>query len=111
MKILSDNDIELLNILINNEVEFIEKGFMISELIGLMFLRNSIKSFLENYLYKIYGNCIPSFSSEYRYFVIGLINNINSKYYVNVIKELLIPNVGMLDNTELLSYLNQIGKI
>lgn len=111
MKILSENDIQLLNTLIKDECEFIEKGFIVSQYMGKTFLRNSITSFIDNYLFKVYGACIPSFSSEYRYFVLGIVNTINSDYLESVIQELLIPTIGMVSNHELLNALSKIGKL
>jgi hypothetical protein len=45
MKILSQEDTDLLTTLANNEIVVIEKGFAISEFMGKLFLSNAINDF------------------------------------------------------------------
>lgn len=52
MKKLTELDIVLLDNLIKSELEIIEKGFMISEMLGKAFLSNAINEFKDVYLKK-----------------------------------------------------------
>lgn len=102
MKILTENDCELLDMLIKSELEIIEKGFLVSDFTGKVFLSNSINDFKNIHLYAKYGDIIPSICTEYRYFIIGLLKNINEKFRTTSIQEVLIPTVGNLPTEELL---------
>jgi len=106
MKLLTDNDKILLDKLIEMDIVFIEKGFKISDFTGRLFLQNSINSFKNEYLRKIYGDCIFSFSTEYRYFIIGLLKNIDDKYKDSALSEVLIATTGYVTSDELLKILN-----
>lgn len=106
MKILDENDIELLDIMVKNEIEFIHKGFKVSELLGKLFISNSISSFVNNHLKNTHGKeILPQFSSEYRYFIVGLLKNINDEFKEVVTREILIPTVKKTNNEELLTIL------
>jgi hypothetical protein len=98
---------ELLDIcIIDNELKLIESGFCISEYLGKIFLQNSITSFVNLYLYKVYGkDLIPVLSMEYRYFILGILIRIKDEFKEYAINEILIPKFGKIKTDELLSYL------
>lgn len=106
MKVLSDDDKELLDSLVLNELVIIEKGFLISEFTGKVFLQNAITDFKKIHLKAKYGEIIPSMCMEYRYFIIGLLKGIKEEYKSNAVQEVLIPTVGAISTDELLKALN-----
>ena len=79
MKILSQEDTDLLTTLANNEIVVIEKGFAISEFIGKVFLSNAINDFKNIHLKAKYGDIIPSMCTEYRLFIFKLLENIKNE--------------------------------
>ena len=109
MKKLTELDIVLLVNLIKSELEIIEKGFMISEMLGKVFLSNAINEFKDIYLKNKYGEIIPSMSTEYRYFILGILKTINDEFKELVIQEVLIPTIGKVPTDELLKILNDTG--
>lgn len=106
MKILTKLHTDLLDHLIKCELEIIEKGFSISKTTGKIFLQNTLTHFKDNYLKKLYGDIIPSFCSEYRYFLLGLLKDIKKEYLDCAISEVLIPKIGRVTTDDLLSILN-----
>lgn len=108
MKILSKIETVYLDILLTMEIGNIERGFEISETLGKLFLNNAIDSFVKNFLNRIYGDIIPSFSSEYRYFICGLLKGFKDNYKEIVFVEVLIPKVQRLNDTELLEQLKEL---
>lgn len=107
MKKLSSKDIQELDLLIVMECELLNKGYSISELTGNIFLSNSITSFKNDYLKKCYGDIIPQFSSEYRYFIVGLLKNISKDYADAALKEVFMRTVRDISSEELLEALNK----
>lgn len=107
MKVLSELDRQELDLLIEMECELLNKGYSISELTGNTFLSNTITSFANDYLKKIYGNIILQYSSEYRYFIVGLLKNIDKAYLEMALKEMLIHTVREISSEELLEALNK----
>ena len=99
---LNEEVIGLLNEVIQMEIEHINRGFNASELLGKVFLENTIKSFVDNYLKKIYGDIIPQYSSEYRYFIVGILKQIDDDFKELALCEILIPTVQALGDEELL---------
>lgn len=110
MKVLTYEEIELLDILIKSELEIIEKGFCISELMGKLFLQNAITDFKENYLKKRYGDIIPALSTEYRYFILGLLKEIKDEYRDITTRFILVPEFGNISTEELIKFLNLKNK-
>lgn len=106
MKVLNEDDKELLDLLVKSELEIIEKGFSISEFTGKVFLQNAIRDFKNIHLKAKYGEIIPSMCMEYRYFIIGLLKGIKEEYKSNAVHEVLIPTVGAISTDELLKALN-----
>lgn len=104
MKKLTKNDSELLESLIKSEIELIEKGFMLSEFTGKVFLSNSINEFKNVHLKAKYGEIIPSMCTEYRYFVVGLLKSINDEYRSIAIREILLPTIGNASTEEILKF-------
>ncbi len=107
MNVLTELDRQELDLLIMMECELLNKGYSISELAGNTFLSNSITSFANGYLKKIHGNIILSYSSEYRYFILGLLKNIDKVYHEMALREILIRTVRDISNEELLEALNK----
>ncbi|MFX4240281.1 hypothetical protein ACOL3H_07245 [Aliarcobacter butzleri] len=105
MNKLTEDKINLLDTLIKMELEIIEKGFSISEFMGKMLLSNSISDFKENYLRKTYGDTIPSLSTEYRCFIIGLLKNIKDEYRDIATREVIVPTIGNIETEKLLKIL------
>lgn len=105
MIVLDNQNKDLLDTVIKNELNLIEIGFTISVNLGKVFLQDSINSFCEIYLKNKYGKVIPSLSTEYRYFIIGILTNIKKEYQDYVINEILIPKFGNIDTQELLNNL------
>lgn len=101
MKILTQSEIELLNYVIKNEIEFINLGYKLSATTGHYFVSNAITSFVDIYLQRIYGNIVPQFSSEYRFFILGLLSNIDRAFKDDLLIEILIPTVGKISDKEL----------
>lgn len=108
MTILTEQDMSQLDLLIEMEVSILDLAFSISKNRGLMFLSNSITSFVENYLKPKYGNIILSMCSEYRYFITGVLKNIKADYQNEVLGELLIPKTKRIVDEELFKILETI---
>lgn len=102
MNILSSADKKLLLSLIEIELEVIEKGFQISELMGNVFLANAINEFKNVYLKQKYGNIIPSMCTEYRFFIIHILKNIKDEYRGLATKEVIVPTIGEFETKDLL---------
>lgn len=106
MKQLTELDTVLIDHLVKSELEIIEKGFMLSEMIGKVFLSNAINEFRDVYLKNKYGEIIPSMSTEYRYFILGILKKVKDEFKESVIQEVLIPTIGVVSTDELLKALN-----
>ena len=78
MKILSQEDTDLIATLANNEIVVIEKGFAISEFMGKVFLSNAINDFKNIHLKAKYGDIIPSMCTEYRLFIFKILELFSS---------------------------------
>lgn len=102
MKILAEEDVLLLKTLAGSEAENINMAFNLSDTTGLVFLSNSITSFQDIYLKKIYGVIVFSMCSEYRTFIIELLKNIKSDYQHTALSELLVPQIKKINDEELI---------
>lgn len=107
MKVLSQDEKDLLDILVKNEIEIIEKGFLISEFMGKLFLSNSISDFKNVHLKAKYGEIIPAMCMEYRYFIIGLLKNIKDEYKGVATREVIVPTIGNIETEKLLKILEE----
>lgn len=105
MKILSQEDTDLLTTLANNEIVVIEKGFVISEFMGKLFLSNAINDFKNIHLKAKYGDIIPSMCTEYRLFIFKILENIKDEYRGLAIKEVIVPTIGEFETKDLLKAL------
>lgn len=106
MKQLTELDTVLIDHLVKSELEIIEKGFMLSEMMGKVFLSNAINEFRDVYLRTKYGEIIPSMSTEYRYFILGILKKVKDEFKECAIQEVLIPTIGVVSTDELLKALN-----
>lgn len=106
MKILDQNEIKQLELLINMEIELINDAFKKSEILGRACIINAITSFKRFYLSTKYGKIIPSMCTEYRYFVVGLLNNVDESFKGVALKEVLMPEIEEINDEELLRALN-----
>lgn len=103
---ITKKDFELLDVLIKNELLFIENGFIVSDFVGKLFLQNSLTDFKENYLKNKYGEIIYSMSSEYRYFIIGILEGLASNNRSSSIRDLITnSNLNSVSTMDLLSLL------
>lgn len=102
MQIITPEQQLLLNHIISRECENINLAFNNSELLGKVMLSNAITSFKNVYLMSIYGDIIPAMSTEYRYFVIGILNGIKEEYQGIAISEVILPTIPEFDTDELL---------
>lgn len=107
MKVLSQDEKNLLDILVKNEIEVIEKGFLISEFMGKLFLSDSISDFKNIHLKAKYDEIIPSMCMEYRYFIIELLKNIKNEYRDVATREVIVPTIGNIETEELLRILEE----
>lgn len=106
MQILNKEETQILDGLIEMEVALIEKGFGISEDYGRLFFSNALNSFCEKYLnVKYKSKIIPSFSTEYRYLIIGILNKVDSKNLPFLIKESIVPKYKDISTEELINCL------
>ena len=107
MKVLSQDEKDLLDILVKNEIEVIEKGFLISEFMGKLFLSNSISDFKNIHLNAKYGEIIPAMCMEYRYFIIELLKKIKDEYRDVATREVIVPTIGNIETEKLLKILKE----
>ncbi|MCG3684440.1 hypothetical protein [Aliarcobacter butzleri] len=107
MKVLLQDEKDLLDILVKNEIEIIQKGFLISEFMGKLFLSNSISDFKNVHLKAKYGEIIPAMCMEYRYFIIGLLKNIKDEYKSVATREVIVPTIGNIETEKLLKVLEE----
>ena len=105
MKILSQEDTDLIATLANNEIVVIEKGFAISEFMGKVFLSNAINDFKNIHLKAKYGDIIPSMCTEYRLFIFKILENIKDEYRGLATKEVIVPTIGEFEKKDLLKAL------
>lgn len=94
MILLREEHKKQLDELIKLEVEHINRGFQINLKLGKYYISNSISSFKNIYLKKVYGNVIPQLSTEYRIFLIGLLMGIKEEYKPIALSEVLIPTIN-----------------
>ncbi|MFX4155522.1 hypothetical protein ACOL23_11295 [Aliarcobacter butzleri] len=107
MNKLTEDEKDLLDILVKNEIEVIEKGFFISEFMGKLFLSNSISDFKNIHLKAKYGEIIPAMCMEYRYFIIGLLKKIKDEYRDVATREVIVPTIGNIETEKLLKILKE----
>ncbi len=107
MNKLTEDEKDLLDILVKNEIEVIEKGFLISEFMGKLFLSNSISDFKNIHLNAKYGEIIPAMCMEYRYFIIGLLKKIKDEYRDVATREVIVPTIGNIETQKLLKILKE----
>ncbi|MCT7564121.1 hypothetical protein ACOTWR_06585 [Aliarcobacter butzleri] len=107
MNKLTEDEKDLLDILVKNEIEVIEKGFLISEFMGKLFLSNSISDFKNIHLKAKYGEIIPAMCMEYRYFIIGLLKKIKDEYRDVATREVIVPTIGNIETEKLLKILKE----
>lgn len=105
MKILNEEEVNLLKELAIGEAGLINIGFNESKHLGLMFLSNALTSFEENYLKPRYGNIITSFSSEYRVLLVEILKNIDDLYKSDILSEILIPKVKKISEEEAFDFI------
>jgi len=97
MKILDKVEIGLLDNLVDMEVGAINHMYKKSVKHGNAMFESSCYSF-ENYLYKIHGDFIPSMCSEWRYFLVKLLKNIDNDNLEHVYKILFFSSGKEKDN-------------
>ncbi len=107
MRLLDERTIEELDILIKMESDHINRGFAISEELGRIFLSNSLTSFIDIYLKVLYKIAIiPAMSTEYRYFIIGILKSLDDACRDIAILEVLIPSIGKVETEVLLKLID-----
>ena len=107
MEILKNKDLEQLKELAKSETSLINAGFNTSNNLGLVFLRNGLKSFVDNYIYPTYGKVHLSMNTRYRTFVIELLNNIHDDYKSFALNELIQPVTKEIGDEELIEILSR----
>ena len=110
MKILNNEETELLKYLASLEATMINKSFKKSNEFGLVMLSNALTSFKDNYLNELYGNIVPSMNSEHRVFIVELLKLVEDEYKDEVLSELLIPKIKDIGDIELLNILENMKR-
>lgn len=108
MKILTPDDVLLIEKLVSMEAKQINRSFLISDTLGKYMLSNALTSFRQNYVKKVYGDVIFSMCSEYRHFVIKLLLAIDKKYYEIALSEILLPEIHSITDEQMLEALKEI---
>jgi hypothetical protein len=93
MKILNETEVAELKKLAFIEAEMINKSFNQSENFGLIMLSNTLTDFKQNYLNSKYGDILLPLCSEYRVFLINILDLIEKSYRSIALKELLNPSI------------------
>lgn len=107
MKILTNQEVELLKIAAQQDASIINLAFeKNSAEIALIVLSNCLTSFEEKFLKVIYGDVVLSCCSEYRTYVVNLLSSINEENQAIVLKELMIPTINKISDEELYELLN-----
>lgn len=83
--------LEKLEELCDLDAKLINQSFAISTSLGISAMQSSIASF-EGFLFKQYGNFIPSMNLEYRTYVVGILKRVDEKYTSESIMAVLFPN-------------------
>ena len=105
MLILSEEETKSINQLAELDAKCINFAFFVSNVIGLAQLSSTITDY-SNFLFKKRGNIILSTCSEYRVYIVHLLQNINDDFKSRVISELINPKVKRITSKELFEILN-----
>ena len=105
MHILSEETTTSINQLAELDAKCINLAFHVSQVIGLAQLSSTITDY-SNFLFKKHGNIILSSCSEYRVYIVHLLQNINDDFKSSVISELINPQVKRITSKELFEILN-----
>ena len=108
MQSLNSNIINRLDVMLTMELEHIHKGLhSVNIKIGKYYIENALRTFRKYELVKIYGEGIPVCTSEFRYFVFGLIDGIEAKYQKMALNEIILPEIKKSDDIELLEMIEK----
>lgn len=105
MQVLTPEHIETLKMLAQRESSIVNLAYAHNKEFGDIFLSNSITDFKEEYLKRQYGDVIPSMSTEYRFFIIQLLDGVEEKYKADALAFVLKPSFEV-KTEELLKALN-----
>ncbi len=101
MSQLGDLDKILLEGLALSEAQLINMAFNLSEDQGKVHLSNAIDSFKDIYLKDTSSEVIFSLSTEYRFFIMELLKNINVVHRDIAVKDVLVPTIGDVTDNDL----------
>lgn len=104
---LKEIEIENINFLIEIEIENIDGGYKESLASGNLFLTSAIEDFKDIYLTQRYNDDVPVFSSEYKYFIVGLIKSVDNNYREMALKEILDTEFKELNEDEVIKIFSE----
>lgn len=92
MQVLTPEHMKMLKLLAQRESSIVNLAYAHNKEFGEIFLSNSITDFKEEYLKQQYGDVIPSMSTEYRFFILQLLDGVEEKYKADAIAFVLKPS-------------------
>lgn len=103
---LTQEEVEIIETLALLDSQAINIAFGISNTLGLGQLSSSITDY-SNMLRKMHGDIVLSYSSEYRTYIIKLLEQIDDSYKASVISELINPKVKSMTGLEFIEIIEQ----
>ncbi len=108
MQSLNPNIINRLDVMLTMELEHIHKGLhSVNIKIGKYYIENALRTFKEYELVSIYGEGIPVYTDEFKYFVFGLIDGIEEKHQRMALNEIILPAIKSSDDIELVEMIEK----
>ena len=103
---LSENQVNMINLLAQLDSQAINHAFSISNTLGLGQLSSSITDY-SNFLKKKHGEIVLSYCGEYRIYIIKLLEKIDDKFKSEVMSESISPKVKQMTGVEFLEIIKE----
>ena len=103
---LSQEQVNMINLLAQLDSQAINHAFSISNTLGLGQLSSSITDY-SNFLKKKHSDIVLSYCGEYRIYIIKLLEEIDDKFKSEVMNELISPKVKQMTGVEFLEIIEK----
>mgnify|MGYP000013371397 FL=1 len=107
---LSQEQVNMINLLAQLDSQAINHAFSISNNLGLGQLSSSITDY-SNFLKKKYGEIVLSYCGEYRIYIIKLLEKIDDEFKSEAMSELISPKVKQMTGVEFLEIIQEAAII
>lgn len=109
MKLINKTTLDIIEGLALSEAQFINSAFKLSKSRGLLHFSNAVTSFKRNFLKSVYGDdVIFSLCTEYGFFIIQILKNIDNCFMELTLRDLIIPVLYDITDKDLIVILKEV---